>query len=81
MQAYHWYVSVGVDDPVHVPLFADKVAPTLAAPVSVGLVVAAVCVNTLVLVLTDSDDTGSVPALVPVTLTVMYFPRWVDVRV
>ena len=74
MQAYHWYVNVGAGYPAHVPLFAVKVAPTLAVPVSVGLVVAAARISTLVLVLTDSHDTGSVPLLVPVTLTVMYLP-------
>ena len=74
MQAYHWYVNVGAGDPVHVPLFAVKVLPTLAVPVSVGLVVTAARISTLVLVLTDSHETGSVPALVPVTLTVTYLP-------
>ena len=81
MQAYHWYVNVGAGDPVHVPFFAVKVAPTLTVPVTVGLVVAAARISTLVLVLTDSHDTGPVPALVAVTLTVMCLPVWVDVSV
>ena len=81
MQAYHWYVNVGAGDPVHVPLFAVNFAPTLAVPVSVGFSVATARISTLVLVLTDSHDTGSVPALVAVTLTVMYLPWWVDVSV
>ena len=81
MQAYHWYVNVGAGDPVHVPLFAVNFAPTLAVPVSVGFSVAVARISTLVLVLTDSHDTGSVPTLVPVTLTVMYLPLWVDVSV
>ena len=81
MHAYHWYVNVGAGDPVHVPLFAVKVLPTLAVPVSVGFSVAVARISTLVLVLTDSHDTGSVPALVAVTLTVMCLPWWVDVSV
>ena len=39
VQAYHWYVNVGAGDPAHVPLFAVKVAPTLAMPLMVGAVV------------------------------------------
>ena len=81
VHAYHWYVNVGAGDPAHVPFRTVKVLPTLAVPVSVGLVVAAARISTLVLVLTDSHDTGSVPTLVPVTLTVMYLPWWVDVSV
>ena len=74
MQAYHWYVNVGAGYPVHVPSFAAKVLPTLAVPVSVGLRVAVARISTLVLVLTDSHDTGFVPALVAVTLTTTYLP-------
>ena len=81
MQVYHWYVNVGAGEPAHVPLFAVKVLPTLAVPVSVGFSVAVARISTLVLVLTDSHDTGSVPALVAVTSTVMYLPLWVDVSV
>ena len=74
MHAYHWYVNFGAGDPAHVPLFAVKVLPTLAVPVRVGLSVAVARISTLVLVLADSHDTGSVPTLVAVTLTVMYLP-------
>ena len=74
VHAYHWYVNVGAGDPAHVPFRTVKVLPTLAVPVSVGLSVAAARISTLVLVLADSHDTGSVPALVAVTLTVMYLP-------
>ena len=72
MHAYHWYVNVGAGDPAHVPFRTVKVLPTLAVPVRVGFVVAVACISTLVLVLADSHDTGSIPTLVPVTLTVMY---------
>ena len=72
VHAYHWYVNVGTGYPAQVPSFAVKISPTLAVPVSVGFSVAVARISTLVLVLTDSHDTGSVPALVAVTLTVMY---------
>ena len=72
VHAYHWYVNLGAGDPAHVPFRTVKVLPTLAVPVRVGFVVAVACISTLVLVLADSHDTGSIPTLVPVTLTVMY---------
>ena len=37
------------------------------------------CILTVVVVEIASHDTGSVPSLVPVTSTVMYFPACVDV--
>ena len=72
VHAYHWYVNLGAGDPAHVPFRTVKVLPTLAVPASVGFVVTVARISTLVLVLTDSHDTGSVPTLVAVTLTVMY---------
>ena len=74
VHAYHWYVNVGAGDPAHVPFRTVKVLPTLAVPARVGLSVAVARISTLVLVLTDSHDTGFVPALVAVTSTVTYLP-------
>ena len=81
VHAYHWYVNLGAGYPAHVPFRTVKVLPTLAVPASVGFVVAAARISTLVLVLADSHDTGSIPALVAVTLTVMYLPLRADVSV
>ena len=67
-------MNLGAGDPAHVPFRTVKVLPTLAVPARVGFVVAAARISTLVLVLADSHDTGSIPTLVAVTLTVMYLP-------
>jgi len=37
VQAYHWYVKVGVGKPVQVPLAAVSVLPAAAVPLILGL--------------------------------------------